>query len=322
MKAKKEVERLEVSLTFTAEVISPFVADFKFDTFSLDVSYLQIEALKDIKSLTISFIDTAKRGNDNLKIVGKFIGSIRKDNKAYKGFMELRDGAGPLGADKIMVIYKAFGVLVIDLIKYIGWRKDLDIQYSQFEKIKIDWRWDTDGMSSDDPVDVTHRFSNFQHYYLTTDHKVHIAAEDFVDFYSLQDEFGAVPLHHELLFEVDRLRQGQYNRSAYLMLYTTLEVATKGLIRQKKPDAAWLINNMASPNLNKLYSEYINKEIAPILDSDDLDNLMKITTKRNSVAHTGEGVKKETLEKHFEQIKRWVKQIDFVLGYEWAKGKA
>lgn len=318
MNLNKEIERVKITITITATITNPFTADFEFEDFLLDLPIFQTDGLKEIKSFKVKAIDTGNRGNDDLEMIAIFEFNIRTSSKAYQDFVKERGAGGPLGLDRTVVVQKAFTNLVVDVVKYIGWRKDLSIHYHQFDKIKIDYRWDTIAMSSDDPSNPHYQFSNFEHFYLTTDYKVHLAPNDFTEFYSLKGEQGAIPLHYEILLEVDRLRGEGYTRSAYLMLYTAMEVATKGLIRYRKPDATWLINNMPSPNLPKMYREFINKEIEDILSTDDLAKLLDMMTTRNKVAHAGLPVQKETLDGHFELAKEWIRKIDFAIGYEWA----
>jgi len=108
------------------------------------------------------------------------------------------------------------------------------------------------------------------------------------------------------------------NRSAYLMMYISLEVATKSLISFRKPDTKWLINNIPSPDLYKLYTDFIHKEIAEILDKDSLGILRDISTKRNQLAHQGAYVREDILRKHLRYINLWMKKIDYEMGYKWS----
>lgn len=297
-------------------------ADFVFDKFSLDTSQLKIEALNEIKSLSIHAEDPRNEGGDVLVFESILKYKLNVNSQAYKHYVATWDAAGPLGQDRMRVIKKAHQQLSINLIKYLKWRKGIPLNYTTIEKINTTLRWEIEGSPEDCSEKLTLPATPVlvfgQHFYARSS-KIQVAQDDFADFYLLHSQGDFIPLHHELLIEVEKLLMGSYSRSAYLMLYIALEVSTKSLIRVRKPDATWLIDNTPSPNLHKMYSEFINKEIAQVISNEDLEKLKDITSKRNRVAHKGEDVKTETLDKHFDLIKAWIKAIDYELGYEWAK---
>ena len=319
------MEKSFLSIYYTQRIKHPFSADFSNGTISLDVSKLKGGALKNLQELSVTIIDTGFTGNDDLLIEARFEFSLRRENEEYKHFLERKEKWVPLGAvndpttqySKIIQLTKEVTLLTTNLIKFIGWRKGLTVSQTSLQKIASSWRWEMDGVSGNDRSDDSIEWVVDGDFYATTEGKINLLQKDFDDLYDLYNHQSAIPLHQELLFEVNRLILEGYERSAYLMMYVLFEVATKKLVSAKRPQTDWIMDNLPSPDLHKMYSLYINKEIAPILPENELDDLRNITTIRNKLAHSGASFKKETLEKHFGLIREWVRSIDYELGYKW-----
>ncbi len=200
--------------------------------------------------------------------------------------------------------------LIYDILTYGAWKKGLYI--GKTYTLSSTWKWTMNpyygDSQSDEPI-IT-----FDSYWaLVPIEPISFLIDDFKDFWQLQEDDRAVPLHHELLSEV--MVSKNYGRSAYLILYTAFEVATKTLLKFKRPELAWFVENIPSPDLLKIYREFIDIHIAKIVDEEGYDKLRNINNKRNGIAHTGKPVKHETLVEDYELIRAWIKKIDCELGY-------
>ena len=327
MESKPQPNQSTLTFRIIAQVDGPFIAHLGFERVILDASRLKISTLIKVKSLSINPTDTINGGDDALVIEALCECEINKNGKAYKDYLAKRPYGGPLGYHKIDALESAIRNLMADLIRYLGWRKNVNFHYDKINIIEVRWQWEMDGESGDEKT--VSKYTLGKLYEGTYAYKLQIFPNDFEEFYSLQEglESKAIPLHQELMMEVDRLvkvypsQLENNSRSAYLMLYSAFEVATKSLIKHWNKDITGIIDNMPSPDLNKLYVEFINVKIAEILNKEELDQLRNMTVKRNKVAHTGEAVKAETLEKYFNLVKKWIAAIEHRSGYEWAKNK-
>jgi len=98
-------------------------------------------------------------------------------------------------------------------------------------------------------------------------------------------------------------------------------------ITSLQPETKWLIENSASPNILKLFREYI-PTLSLKVDSDFdlviptesiLKPLQKSIQMRNIISHGGQcKVKVEQLKIAFDTIKNLLWVIDFFMGNKWA----
>ena len=84
---------------------------------------------------------------------------------------------------------------------------------------------------------------------------------DFKTVYNLINEIGAEPVYHSIFREAWEQRSSN-PISSMIMVVTAIEVFAKQLIEKTVPDAEWLIFNIQSPPIFKLFQDYIpNLEI-------------------------------------------------------------
>lgn len=134
------------------------------------------------------------------------------------------------------------------------------------------------------------------------------------------------PLDHELYLEAWEQRH-QNPRNALIVGIATGESGLKHCISTFVPDAKWLIENIASPDLVKMLSEYlcllpttnrVNKKVfAP--RSTLNETLKKGVFMRNQIVH-GKTMKitYETLEEILLAVHDVLWILDYCSGYEWA----
>lgn len=134
------------------------------------------------------------------------------------------------------------------------------------------------------------------------------------------------PLGHELLREAYSLKSS-FPRSALLIAVSAAETAIKQCITSLQPETKWLVENAPSPNILKLFREYIPK-LSLIIDvnykysmptESILKPLEKTIQMRNIVAHGGQcKINGERLEQAFDVIKNLLWVIDSIMGNKWA----
>ena len=264
MDNKQELNQSTLKLKLIAQVNGPFIAAIDFEMVELDTSRLRTATLNKMKSLSIRHTVTADGSDEALLIEATCECEVNKNGKAYREYIAKRSYGGPLGYHKFDALKRTTINLTADLIKYLGWRKGISLHYDKIDRIEVRWRWEMDDVFGDDTTDRSEW--NFTGIYKGTYiHKLQVSPTDFEDFYSLQEELQpkAIPLHQELMMEVDRLmrvnpsQMENNSRSAYLIMYVALEVATKSLIKSWNKAASWLIDNMPSPDLYKMYGDFI-----------------------------------------------------------------
>jgi hypothetical protein len=130
------------------------------------------------------------------------------------------------------------------------------------------------------------------------------------------------PLHNELWHEAYGLLLTN-PRSSLLIGVTALEVAIKQFIMYKMPKSDWIINNIQSPPLVKLLSDFIpTLETSFNLPDKVIDEMKKIVFERNKLVHSGIEPKVESLENRLFLIKDILASIDYFMGNNWAIGKS
>ncbi len=251
MQNKLQPNQSTLNLKIIAQVNGPFIAHFGFEKVELDTSRLRMATLNQIqiKSLSIGRTGTVNRGDDALVIEASYECVVNKNGRAYQKYLAKRSYGGPLGINKIDGLESTIRNLTADLTKYLGWRKGIRIHYDEIDKIDVRWQWEMDGESGDHTTDGP-KYELLELYAATYSDTLHISPVDFEEFYSLQEEPEpkAIPLYQELMMEVDRLislnlvQMQKNSRSAYLIMYVALEVATKSLVRFREPDRLMIIN--------------------------------------------------------------------------------
>lgn len=210
---------------------------------------------------------------------------------------------------------------VESLMGYLTWRKKLDDK-QKGQKIKVvDCHWNLDGNETniyEGNGDARRAVSFYEFTAPTFD----VSRDDFADYASLWErEKVSRPLHHELLEEAERLFWLKHYRSGYLVMYSAIEVASKLLVRVKLPEVEWLKDYDKSPPLLTIYQDYINPDIAVLVNEEEFTTILNMTSKRNKVANSGAVVKGETLYAHKQFVRLLLYKIDCELGYSWATSK-
>lgn len=134
------------------------------------------------------------------------------------------------------------------------------------------------------------------------------------------------PVHHELFREAWSQRIGNA-RSSLITGLSALEVAVKSTIGTLIPDTAWLVENIPSPPVTKLLTEYLPR--IPVINTiegkvlpppESIMNLLKkAVTIRNRIAHIGgKPPDDETLDQILEAISDTLWLLDYYCGHLWA----
>ena len=133
------------------------------------------------------------------------------------------------------------------------------------------------------------------------------------------------PLAHELAREALALHETS-PRTALITAVVALETGVKQYIKYAAPDTSWLIENLASPPVERLITDYIPKLNAVArrpeltLTSKELDLLKKRISQRNQIAHGA------ALSADARAVKEFIRfvinvlyKLDFCRGLAWAQ---
>jgi hypothetical protein len=133
------------------------------------------------------------------------------------------------------------------------------------------------------------------------------------------------PVSHELLREAYAI--ADHNpRSGLVIGIAACEIGVKLCISNLVPDAAWLVENVPSPPVEKMLREYlpelparnrINGKVLPP-PGRILEVIKKGVNLRNQIIHKGATVKPTTCEEVFEAVRDVLWLCDYYSGYAWA----
>ncbi|MFN3546595.1 MAG: hypothetical protein ACK4U0_03810 [Mesorhizobium sp.] len=143
--------------------------------------------------------------------------------------------------------------------------------------------------------------------------------------YALFSKDAVEPLGHELLREAISLISSS-PRTALLGLSLALEAGVKQHLSRKVPQAAWLLEKMPSPPIDKIVRTYLrelhNFATSPQLNWDALKPLFKtckeLSEDRNIVAHQGCMPERANLFVYATAVSDLLYIIDFLDGEIWA----
>lgn len=167
-----------------------------------------------------------------IKVVYKL--KIFKDTKRYNETVQHQRIGPPLPDNEFEKLKDNHKYLISKIISFLAWRRGYTIQRGHVLENEIRWKWEMDGYHGDDSHEPRVTYTPGHDYAIVPIVPEVVVGSDFRDFYALYKEGQAIPLHHEILREARLNFSG--NRSSYLILYSALEVATKALIKYKKPD--------------------------------------------------------------------------------------
>jgi hypothetical protein len=135
------------------------------------------------------------------------------------------------------------------------------------------------------------------------------------------------PLAHEL-FRESRSIASVSPRSALLILATALEVGIKSHIARTAPETEWLIQNLPTPPIFRLFRDYLpivhpqpfgEVNIWPLWKS-TFSICQGLFENRNKLAHRGSmSIEKDALGLYFTTVSDLLRLLDALEGYDWAK---
>jgi hypothetical protein len=143
---------------------------------------------------------------------------------------------------------------------------------------------------------------------------------------SLVKARDADPIGHELLREAFNLRSVS-PRSAFILAVASLECGFKQYVSKRIPEAAWLMENIPSPDLVSLLRDYLPKVpaiktiegqiLAPTKDI--LDTVRTAVSVRNRLVHHGtQSVNRDQLDNLIVRVGDLLYLLDYYSGKRWA----
>jgi hypothetical protein len=310
------VEKVKLNVKFSSELpMHMFAEMFHFNAIEFRGDTIGIPCLE---TLRISSNYSGQVDDKHIVVEGLFAYEFRKSSEKYKEYISLvSQGKAFDDVDFFHHFlsdhaYKFFG-LVQSLITYICWQKNIKLGKGANTFIDVGAEWEMEGRTGSSTKD-TRKGLGFVIYY--DEILPELSEDDFINFPKFYSSKKTIPLHHELLHDVEILMQLSSFRSAYLMMYSALEVATKHLIVSKFPDTEYIVMNAPSPPLKTIYADYINKKFSEIINKADRVILQDMTQKRNNIAHVGGFADYGLVMGHLRYVKKWINRIDVQLGFE------
>jgi hypothetical protein len=203
------------------------------------------------------------------------------------------------------------------IVGVLRWRTNIDGPHNPVGTRSLEWSWDGGfwhqgllDFGADISFQIGHRFSSA------------IQSEVL----QLVSETGNEPVYHELFREAWAQRANN-PRSAIVTGVSAAEVAIKQCIGNLVPNAQWLVENVPSPPLEKLLSDYLprlparnninGRVVSP--PKSVLDVLRKAVFVRNQIAHVGaEPPSPAMIKEMLLAVRDVLWMIDYYLGYSWA----
>jgi hypothetical protein len=147
------------------------------------------------------------------------------------------------------------------------------------------------------------------------------------DLHALVSSGISEPLGHALFREAWEQRR-ENPRSALLIGVSALEVGVKQFITERVQDTRWLVEELPSPPVHRMLSEYLPTLPAPEGGSEferpsdkTLETIRDAIDARNKLAHVGrELVSPETLNEALLTIRQMLWRLDEAQGFVWARG--
>lgn len=150
--------------------------------------------------------------------------------------------------------------------------------------------------------------------------------EEIASLQEIMHSFSGEPVGHELLHEAWELRRSN-PRSAIVIGLAAIESGFKEFASKMIPQASWLIEEVASPPLEKMFRDFLpqiptagqiyGKTIPS--PEDALDILKKGVGIRNKIVHgRAMTVKTETVEEVLNLVRDLLYLLDFYSGHRWA----
>jgi hypothetical protein len=107
------------------------------------------------------------------------------------------------------------------------------------------------------------------------------------------------------------------------MAFSAIEIGVKNFITLQIPKAEWLVENLPSPPVSRIFGKYL-----PLLDNKSHFSaeiykkmsikIQKIEEKRNKITHTGSIVDNQEVYNIVNEIRDLLYFLDYLSGQEWA----
>jgi hypothetical protein len=133
------------------------------------------------------------------------------------------------------------------------------------------------------------------------------------------------PIGHQMLREAHSLKSSN-PRLSIVAAISALEVAVKECISKLNPDSSWLVENLPSPDVRKLFNEYIptlinmtNRHgVFPLPELLD-ETIKKGVTTRNNIVHLGrQAPSMESTDAILSAVQDVIWILDYCCGHDWA----
>jgi hypothetical protein len=206
-------------------------------------------------------------------------------------------------------------------IRVFMWRRGLHVEYSR-PPVRSSASWSLDGHTWN-PIRIALRLWGWNSIPI---YKGPVPAEitEYVGPYVANG--GDEPLARQILREAWAQKSAS-PRSALVLAITAAEVGFKQCVSQLVPEARWLVEEIPSPPLHKMLTEYLphlpvklrltGKTLVP--PEDLLHEIQTGVALRNQVAHRGnESVTFEKLLRILKAVSDLLWILDFYQGHQWA----
>lgn len=144
--------------------------------------------------------------------------------------------------------------------------------------------------------------------------------------FNLLKDDNEEPTHHSLFREAWSLKS-ENPKSSLILGISAIEVSLKYLIKRVAPNAYWLIKNIQSPPVHKIFQGYINElqidktynGVSVVLTETMINDLEKWVNIRNNIAHHGfNSLAYKNLTEVLMTLKDILHIIDFYSGHKWS----
>ncbi|MCH8538634.1 MAG: hypothetical protein LAT66_12800 [Alkalimonas sp.] len=136
-----------------------------------------------------------------------------------------------------------------------------------------------------------------------------------------EPQFITLPI--ELLCEAKKVINSS-PRSSLVIAVSALEVKLKDFISKKTDKAEWLINNLQSPPIDKLLSDYVpnlvydKQEYFKSIDK-YISVIKNVISERNKITHLGCNTTAARVESYISSIEKVMYILDYYCNCEWAR---
>ena len=297
------------TIRFSTVFKNPFERWYNVGSFSLNTELLTSKCSEYIRSFETKYL--GETGEYGIKTESKF--EIESSLKDCKIIFERSVSELVINDNKLFrSIANEHRNLSHNILKYIGWKNNFYIDNITKKEKESRAFLESGEVERSIPVMRSCFVTNI--YDVTKKNSTGYPETDIAHFYKLHNSGLGIPIHQEILTEVVSLFDSNNTRSAYLLLYSALEVSTKNFIKAVKPDTEYLVDKMQAPELSALHSKYINVHIFALADTKEIKAIKKMTERRNGIAHRGENIDWKELKENFILVKELIKRMENFAG--------